>query len=238
MARTKRHTPLPPNARQRRFIDEYLRTSDAPASAIAAGYSKSQAKKNAGRLLRAPSVAHVLRAELDARAERTRIAADRIVLELARVAFSDIGRVAEWRDGAGWGLRPFDELSDADRAAIARVRLRDGDVQVQLHDKIRALDALGKYFKLWGKHADKLPPRQPGYDPQAKLREARAALAVEARKFLAEKDAKLAEEAARGAKVARRFRIIFSSPADLIRGSQASDGGPSDGLRWPGQARP
>lgn len=183
-----------PNTRQQRFIDEYLRTDDAPAAAIAAGYSKSQAKKNAGRLLRAPSVAAVLRAELDARAERTRIAADRIVLGLARVAFSDIGRIAEWRDGTGWGLRPFDELSDADRAAIARVRLRDGDVQIQLHDKIRALDALGKYFKLWGRHADKLPPRPPGYDPQAKLREARAALKTQLELTLREKDAKLAEE--------------------------------------------
>ncbi len=193
--RRRRRSPRAPNAWQRRFIDEYLRTNDAPGSAIAAGYSKSQAKKNAGRQLRAPNVAHVLRAELDARAERTRIAADRIVLELARVALSDIGRIADWTEEDGWVLRPFAELSDADRAAIARVRLRDGDVQIQLHDKIRALDTLGKYFKLWGKHADKFPPRPAADDPQAKLRAARAALAVEARKLLAAKDAKLAEEA-------------------------------------------
>ena len=163
MARPKRLMPLPPNARQRRFIDEYLRTNDAPASAQAAGYSPSQAKKNAGRLLRTPSIAHALRAELDARAERTRIAADRIVLELARVAFSDMSRIADWDNPDGKvTMRPPGELSDADRAAIARVTRHGGHLNIELHDKIRALDALGKYFKLWGKHADKFAPRAFG----------------------------------------------------------------------------
>ena len=58
-----------------------------------------------------------------------------------------------------WTLRPPDELSAADRAAIARVTRHGNYLHVQLHDKIRALDALGKYFKLWGKHADKFGPR-------------------------------------------------------------------------------
>ena len=88
--------PGPPTPRQQRFIDAYLRTNDAPSAARAAGYGPSTVRRNAAKLLKIPSVAAVLRAELDARAERTRIAADRIVLELARVAFSDMSRIADW----------------------------------------------------------------------------------------------------------------------------------------------
>jgi phage terminase small subunit len=99
---TGRQKPRAPNLRQRCFIEEYLRNSDPRAAARAAGYAPSTVRNNACQLLRRPSVAVVVRRELDARAERTRIAADRIVLELARVAFSDIGRIAEWARRASW----------------------------------------------------------------------------------------------------------------------------------------
>ncbi len=152
----------------------------------------------------------MLRAELDARAERTRIAADRIVLELARVAFSDIARIADWREDTGWRLRPPDELGDADRAAIARVRLRERDVQIVLHDKIRALDTLGKYFKLWGKHADKFPPRPGiGEDPATLRNRARAALATQARALLDAKDAERARKLAEEEEWAAAWRAAF-----------------------------
>jgi phage terminase small subunit len=159
------YAPKPgrPTPRQQRFIDAYLRTNDAPSAARAAGYGPSTVRRNAAKLLKIPSVAAVLRAELDARAERTRIAADRIVLELARVAFSDMSRIADWDNPDGKvTMRPPGELSDADRAAIARVTRHGGHLNIELHDKIRALDALGKYFKLWGKHADKFAPRAFG----------------------------------------------------------------------------
>jgi phage terminase small subunit len=156
---TGRRKPRAPNLRQRRFIEEYLRSDNPRAAAQAAGYAPTTVKQNAAVLLRRPSVAAVVRRELDARAERTRIAADRIVLELARVAFSDIGRIADWSEGAGLTVRALADLSDGDRAAVARVTRHGGHVTIVLHDKIRALDALGKYFKLWGKHADRFPPR-------------------------------------------------------------------------------
>jgi phage terminase small subunit len=169
----------PPSIKQRRFIEEYLRSSDPRAAALAAGYAPSTVRNNACQLLRRPSVAAVVRRELDARAERTRIAADRIVLELARVAFSDMSRIADWGEGGGLVVRPLAELSDADRAAVARITRHGGHVSIALHDKIRALDTLGKYFKLWGKHAEALGPPAvaPGTDLRAAaLIEARAAL--------------------------------------------------------------
>lgn len=152
-----------PTSRQQRFIDEYLRTQDPVAAARVAGYGPSTVKRNAAKLLRSAPVAAAVRAELDIRAERTRIAADRIVLELARVAFSDVARIADWDENSGTlKVRPLATLNEADRAAVARITQHGGHVTIVLHDKIRALDALGKYFKLWGKHADKFAPRRFG----------------------------------------------------------------------------
>jgi phage terminase small subunit len=191
MADASGRPPRPPNIRQRRFIAEYLLGGDPRAAAVAAGYAPSTAKRNASVLLRRPSVAAMVRRELDARAERTRIAADRIVLELARVAFSDISRIADWGEGGGLVVRPLAELSEGDRAAVARITRHGGHVSIALHDKIRALDALGKYFKLWGKHADTLGP--PAVAPGGNLRaaaleRARAALKANVERIIAERD--------------------------------------------------
>jgi phage terminase small subunit len=143
-----------PTARQRRFVEEYLLRDDARAAAIAAGYSPDSADQRGRCLLRVPWVADAIRHKLDARAERTRIDADRVVEELARIAFSDLGRMVEWGP-EGLVPRPPSQLAAADRAAIARIARRGDTMQIVLHDKIRALDALGKYFKLWGRHAEK-----------------------------------------------------------------------------------
>lgn len=210
-----RRAPRAPNIKQRRFIEEYLRTNDPRAAAAAAGYAPSTAAKNASALLRRASVAAVLRQELDARAERTRIAGDRIVLELARVAFSDITRIADWGEGERLAVRELATLSEADRAAVARITRHGGHVTIALHDKIRALDTLGKYFKLWGKHAETLGPpgiavtrggdmRTPAQD------RARAALKAQVARIVAERDAtehaaKLKEEAEWAAAWARHF---------------------------------
>lgn len=44
------------NARQRRFVEEYLICGDGPEAAVAAGYSPSGAAARAERLLRSPEV--------------------------------------------------------------------------------------------------------------------------------------------------------------------------------------
>jgi hypothetical protein len=90
-------------------------------------------------------------------------------------------------------VRPLAELSEADRAAVARIVRHGGHVSIALHDKIRALDALGKYFKLWGKHAEALGPpggaAAQGGDLRAPaLERARAALRERVETIIAERD--------------------------------------------------
>ncbi len=149
-----------PTPQRQRFVEEFLLCDDAARAAIAARYKPTNAKVQGALLLKNPWVRAAIRAKLDARAEETRLSAKRILTELTRVGLSDIGNIMAWDEAAHeWTLRPPDELSAADRAAIARVTRHGNYLHVQLHDKIRALDALGKYFKLWGKHADKFGPR-------------------------------------------------------------------------------
>jgi hypothetical protein len=112
--------------------------------------------------LRRPDITDAIRRGMAARCERTGITADRVLTELARIAFADIGRVVDWGP-EGIKLKPKSELSADDIAAIAAVALSPGKgarPRLKLHDKQRALDAIGRHLGLFDKNA----PRSK--DPQ------------------------------------------------------------------------
>ena len=78
---------------QRRFVEAYRASGDAPKAAVEAGYSPGRARRQAAALLKKPEVEQALDAS------RTRAAEDvsitRIRRELARIAFD----AEEVRDG-------------------------------------------------------------------------------------------------------------------------------------------
>src|SRR5437870_7666099 len=139
-------------SRQRLFVDHYLVHVNATQAAIGAGYSRKTADSQGQRLLKNVEVAEAIEVAMRARAERTEVNADRVVLELARIAFSDVTRIVQWGP-KGVKLRPSAELSTGDRATIAKVSVgRAGGgrtVTVKLHDKLGALVALGKHVGLF-----------------------------------------------------------------------------------------
>ena len=67
-----------------------------------------------------PSCAAAIAEAQAARSRRTEVTADRVVLELARVAFGDPRRVMGWGRG-GVRLRPSAELADEEAAIVAEV---------------------------------------------------------------------------------------------------------------------
>jgi phage terminase small subunit len=146
---TKRRLTLLP--KQRAFIDHYLVTHDTEQAAIAAGYSRHSARQTGGNLLRKPLIDAEIQREIEARSARTRITADRVLMELARVGFSDIGRFAHWTKEEGVELLSAAELAEEDRAAIAEL-VMDGKthVRIKLHDKIRALQLIAKHLRMIG----------------------------------------------------------------------------------------
>lgn len=137
---------------QRIFCEEYLIDLNAYQAALRAGYRAATARR-ASEWIQSehpskPQLRALIDAELAQRSKRTGINADRVLLELARIAFADPLEIFDPRTGK---LR--EEITRDDRAAIAGYRKKEGDDwverEVKLADKTRALELLGKHLGMW-----------------------------------------------------------------------------------------
>ena len=125
----------------------------ADGAARRAGYSAKSAAGRGSRLLRSPAVAAAIEKAQDQRAARTQVSADRVVTELAKVAFGDPRRLFSWGP-SGIELRESSELTEAEAALVSEVSetrtAAGGTRRVKLHCKLTALNALGKHLGLFG----------------------------------------------------------------------------------------
>lgn len=156
------------SARQRRFAEEYLIDLNATQAATRAGYSAKTADRQGPRLLGNVGVSALIQKLQADRATRTGITADRVLGELAKIAFADIRNVVTWRaNGVGLVEDPDTgeqrivtsnevilvdaaELSDDAAAAIVEVsQTAQGSLKVKLHDKRAALVDLGRHLGLF-----------------------------------------------------------------------------------------
>lgn len=137
--------------RERRFADEYLIDFDAKHAAIRAGYSESTAR-NAAAWIKAdnpekPKLRELIDRKMADLSRRTGITAERVLRELANVAFVNFDDVVD-RDGA------IDRNAQrADLAAVAGYRVKISDEvderEVKFHDKLRALELIGKHLGMF-----------------------------------------------------------------------------------------
>ncbi len=142
-------TPRPMTPRQRRFVQEYLIDLNATKAAKRAGYNPTWGRE----LVHKPVVAAAIESAQAKRAQRTRVTADRVVTELAKVAFGDPRRLFSWGPG-GIELRESSELTEAEAALVSEVSetrtAAGGTRRVKLHCKMTALTALGRHLGLFG----------------------------------------------------------------------------------------
>jgi phage terminase small subunit len=140
--------------KQVRFIDEYLVDLNATQAAVRAGYSAKMAASIGHENLRKPEIASAIAEEQGVRSVRLGITADRVLQELARIAFSDIRQVVTWGE-EGLTLRPSSGLS-ADIAAVVQQisQTADGRHHVKLHPKLDALDKLARHLGLYDGRAE------------------------------------------------------------------------------------
>ena len=73
--------------RQQQFVDEYLIDLNATQAAIRAGYSVKTAQEQSSRLLSNVMVQKAIAEKMAERSRRTGVNQDRVVLELAKIAF-------------------------------------------------------------------------------------------------------------------------------------------------------
>lgn len=149
--------------KQARFVDEYLVDLNGKQAAIRAGYSERSAEVQASRLLSKAKVAEAVSARQTKRSAKTEVTQERVIMELARIAFADMARYVEWGQN-GVTLVPKEDLTEEETRAILEVSESvsesNGDTsnssghsrKIKLYDKIRALELLGKHMGLPDKH--------------------------------------------------------------------------------------
>lgn len=145
-------------AKRVRFVEEYLVDLNAAAAARRAGYTSKRSEAVGYDLLTNADVQAAIEAAQKERSARTGVTADRVVKELARIAFADARSVMTWGPG-GVVLRDSETLTAEVAAAVAEVSETKsesgGSIKVRLADKLSALDKLARHL---GMYAATTPP--------------------------------------------------------------------------------
>lgn len=141
--------------KQRFFCREYLRDFNATQAAIRAGYSRKTAGSIGGENLQKPEIQALIKTYAEQLNERTGNDIERIITELQLIAFGGLKDVADWNE-SGLQVRASDEMDDEARlvSEITESRTVTKDetistIKVKLYDKLRALDMLGRYHKIF-----------------------------------------------------------------------------------------
>ncbi len=136
--------------KQKRLVDEYLVDLNKTQAAIRAGYSAKTADRIAQNTLQKPLVQQYLQQRQRELAERTQVTKEKVIRELAMVAFANGTDFAKVKSASGRGeyveLVDTDDLPPEKRAAIAGIEETKFGIKVTACDKVRALELLGKYL--------------------------------------------------------------------------------------------
>lgn len=162
------------NEKQKRFADEYLKDLNQTRAYMAVYKPKNRqvAGAAASRLLKDVKISEYIAKRMKKRQERTEITQDKVIKELAKIAFSnatDYARVVEKTaqvevdgemvpviDSEGnpvtyrtVELELTENLSEDQKAALAVMKKGKDGYEVKPYDKVRALELLGKHMGMF-----------------------------------------------------------------------------------------
>ena len=135
------------NPKQQRFVDEYLIDLNATQAAIRAGYSPKTATAIASENLSKPSISAAIACAMAERSKRTGITQDRILEELAKVAFIKLTDIVDDTGKIKAGA------TDEDRACIESIKYKRTDTdtgyseerEVKASSKLKAIELLMRH---------------------------------------------------------------------------------------------
>jgi phage terminase small subunit len=137
--------------KQQCFCEEYLIDLNATQAAIRAGYSAKSASNISSELLAKESITENINRAMAIRSRRTGVNADRVIQELAKVAFLNPTDLVDFNRAM-----LLDGPSSSDTAAIASVKVKEmsGDIdsierEIKFCDKLKALELLGKHLGMF-----------------------------------------------------------------------------------------
>lgn len=148
--------------RQKKFVNEYLKDLNATKAAERAGYASKTAGSQGNRMLKNVEIQNEIGKKMKAREKRTEVTQDKVIKELASIAFartSDYAKVItrNIKDPitgkkvkvTGVKLTETDELTDEQIAALSCIKEGKYGIEVSQCDKVRALELLGKHLGMW-----------------------------------------------------------------------------------------
>ena len=143
--------------KQQKFVDEYLIDLNATQAAIRAGYSVKTADVIGCENLTKPNIQQVIAEYMAARSKRTGVNQDRVVLELARIAFVNIEDVVDTDTG-----KILPNATRDDLACVEGIKYKESDnqyggsveLEVKVASKLKALELLGKHLGMWNDKLD------------------------------------------------------------------------------------
>jgi len=139
--------------KQKRFVEEYLIDLNATQAAIRAGYKKSEyTDTNANKLLENTRIAEEIEKAMAERSRRTGINQDRVLQEIAKLAFVNIADVIDVNTGA-----VKEGATDEDLACIQSIKYKTSETsngfsverEVKIADKKANLELLGRHLGMW-----------------------------------------------------------------------------------------
>lgn len=141
--------------KQKIFADEYLidlNATRAYRKAYPSVKKDETAAAAAARMLRNVKVAEYIQERMQERQKRTEITQDRVLEELAAIAFGKATDYATVKDGQVI-VKNTEELDEQQIRAIAGIKEGKFGIEVKLNDKLKAIELIGRHL---GMFKDKL----------------------------------------------------------------------------------
>ncbi len=158
--------------KQELFCKEYLIDLNATQAYKRAGYSAKSdniAAVEASKLLRNPKVEARIKELMDNRSKRTEVTADKVLAELAAIAFAkgsdfakvvdepiisngsyvmdpDTGKIKTYKSVE---VFPTDKIPEDKQKAIAGIKEGKYGIDVSTYDKVKALELLGRHLGMF-----------------------------------------------------------------------------------------
>lgn len=137
--------------KQERFVEEFLIDLNGTQAAIRTGYSPKTANEQASRLLANVNVKAAIDKAMAERSKRTGVTADRVVEELAKIAFIKMTDVVD-RNG-----KIKEDAAPEDLACIESIKYKSSESdtgsmierEVKVSSKLKALELLGKHLGMY-----------------------------------------------------------------------------------------
>lgn len=143
--------------KQRRFVDEYLIDLNATQAAIRAGYSVKTAKDIGCQNLAKLNIQQAVSEQMAERSKRIGVNQDRIVLELAKIAFVNAADVIDSDDATIKAGATADDTAAIQSVKVKVIPTKEGEGverEIRLNDKLKALELLGKHLGMWNDKLD------------------------------------------------------------------------------------